>query len=324
LQAKLDAERTESVEALNRVNALEAKLAAEKKDREDAQFEGHRLRAQLAAATIEPTKKWECSSKDCPTLRHYKEHLAAAELNFEAESALRTQAGDRITALEQKYTALEKDYNAAYEKLAAAEADVRQLNEKLIAADKYWKARISTLEKELAMVEDAANKGDKARKEAGGMEEHIADLKLEVDECYAWINELQAELDDSDKCYEEDRKTIESLLAQRDKLANEVNRLQTALDGAADLMIGGVEGPVESAITPGVYWTREKSRTRNDLRKKHNLPEWLVYQMEWDGHHWSNKSGWTHITMEQFVADGWQLGPRVENEPKDEQYHEVN
>jgi hypothetical protein len=156
------------------------------------------------------------------------------------------------------------------------------------------------------------------------MEEHIADLKLEVDECYAWINELQAELDDSDKCYEEDRKTIESLLAQRDKLANEVNRLQTALDGAADLMIGGVEGPVESAITPGVYWTREKSRTRNDLRKKHNLPEWLVYQMEWDGHHWSNKSGWTHITMEQFVADGWQLGPRVENEPKDEQYHEVN
>jgi hypothetical protein len=28
--------------------------------------------------------------------------------------------------------------------------------------------------------------------------------------------------------------------------------------------------------------------------------------------------------MEQFVADGWQLGPRVENEPKDEQYHEVN
>jgi hypothetical protein len=141
------------------------------------------------------------------------------------------------------------------------------------------------------------------------------------------IAELEAEADDSDKCYEEDRKTITSLLEQRDKLANEVNRLQTALDGAADLMIGGVEGPVQppkSDLTPGVYWVRVKCQTYEHLRKKHNMPDWYAYHFKWDGEHWTGDGTWSPcLTMNEFKQHGYQLGPRVENEPKDDQYHEV-
>lgn len=446
LQAKLAEARTErcTVECQQRILNLQAKLAAEKKDREDAQFEGHRLRAQLAAAEPEPLKMrrlWlegqyaqmkariaqlekelaeaqETKGKYRKELSALEASLAAAEEAIEAlspggfyRSEKLRKANERIASLEQKYTALEKDYNAAYEKLATAEKREATEHDNWLSADINWKheayvrsqleercrqyhARISTLEKELA--EAKANlKAEEKRYYEEQMK--VTDLQARLaaaearfckpaeciriasleaalrqrcDECphdtddnlckhCLWYGDKQytgprrsrpnPELevvftmglpasgkttvaqskykhpsgDDFEKCYEEDRKTIESLLAQRDKLANEVNRLQTALDGAADLMIGGVEGPVESAITPGVYWTREKSRTRNDLRKKHNLPEWLVYQMEWDGHHWSNKSGWTHITMEQFIAGGWQLGPPVEGEPTNDKFHEV-
>jgi hypothetical protein len=140
------------------------------------------------------------------------------------------------------------------------------------------------------------------------------------------ITGLEAELDESDKGYEEDHKTIESLLAQRDKLAAEVERLRATLDGAADLMIGGVEGPAphnESAFTPGEYWVRRKSRTSEELRKKHNMPEWYIYRWKWDGEHWRSESAWGPVlTMEQFEEHKYQLGPRID-EPKDEQFHDV-
>jgi hypothetical protein len=284
-------------------------------------------------------------------------------------------------------------------KLAAAEKHGLKMWEDGVATankqDAVRVERIKELEASLAMAEDAANKGDKARKEAAGMEERIAELEARLKDCEQCnlirnavvseyekekvglearlaaaddtilkneaiyqqnigkvehrlaaaeaacdegslqrteymlkrIAELEAEADDSDKCYEEDRKTITSLLEQRDKLANEVNRLQTALDGAADLMIGGVEGPVQppkSDLTPGVYWVRVKCQTYEHLRKKHNMPDWYAYHFKWDGEHWTGDGTWSPcLTMNEFKQHGYQLGPRVENEPKDDQYHEV-
>ena len=313
-------ERTRLMAAEDRIAELENILNIRTTERDVYERLNKESKEKLAAAeNLRDAMRAECNhAKDA-------EHDAEARL-FECKKASNCYRQNAID-LAARLAAAEKRYERECEEGRAQAARIDALEAATMEATKeaeVLRRRNMELESRLAVEEkDMRDERHDDRLHWEEAQKEIADLKIEVDECYAWVNELQGELDDSDKSYEEDRKTIASLLEQRDKLANEVNRLQTALDGAADLMIGGVEGPVESAITPGVYWTRKKSRTRNDLRKKHNLPEWMVYQMEWDGYHWSNKSGWTHITMEQFVADGWQLGPRVENEPKDDQYHEV-
>jgi chromosome segregation ATPase len=135
------------------------------------------LESQLTAATIEPTKKWECSSKDCPTLRHYKEHHAAAE------------------------------------------TDVRKLNEKLIAADKYWKDRIASLEASLAAAEhrtvwyqDYVRRGERiASLEASlAAAEHLADerrrsrenAERDADTAYTRIAALEKRLEHMTKAHD--------------------------------------------------------------------------------------------------------------------------
>jgi len=363
--------RTTERDVYNRLlNEVKEKLAVAQQQIEVMQVAIDTDKARLAAA-LRP-KATDCAyhmvtpEQFCGA----KKRIAELETSLKGrDNQILTQAAtiqdqtDRLAAAERERDGqrgtrsyLQRQSNERYQRIQDLEARLKDREQTIGTLElrfedhhNHWVAENKDLEARLAAADDTILKNEAIYQQNIGKVEHrLVAAEAACDEgslqrteyMLKRIAELEAELDDSDKCYEEDRKTITSLLEQRDKLAQDVEQLRTppaaaSGDGRISQPVGSAEpgrdtgcddpAPADTAggIKPGVYWAREISRTREDLRKKHNLPEWMVYQMEWDGYHWSNKSGWTHITMEQFVAGGWQLGPPVEGEPTDDKYHEV-
>ncbi len=66
-------------------------------------------------------------------------------------------------------------------------------------------------------------------------------------------------------------------------------------------------------LEPGWYWVRMFPSTSPELLDKYKLPHHYDRVKLWDGKLWiSDGDAWHYMTMEQFKANGFLVGPKLE------------